>query len=152
MEIRPRICERARQFVSLELDGELSVFERRMLKRHLHRCKPCAAYAHDVTGLTRMLRSAPFEQIRLDVSFQRRRTFRVIPSIAATAAVAAVGIWFGFSSLGNARVPTNGGTFSHGSGVAVGAVSDDRYDWPAGLPRTVQVVELGPGSLYTGNA
>ena len=107
MEIRPRVCERAAQFVSLELDGELSLFERAMLKRHLHRCEPCAAYARDVTGLTGLLRAAPVEQIRLPIAFslQRRRVSRVLPRVAATAAVAAVGIWFGISSLGNLECP-----------------------------------------------
>jgi ferric-dicitrate binding protein FerR (iron transport regulator) len=155
MEIRPRICERAAHFVSLDLDGELSLFERRMLKRHLQRCEACAAYARDVAAYTQMLRAAPLEEIRLPIEFslRRRRVSRVLPSIAATAAVAAVGIWFGFSSLGNARVPTNGGAFNSRPGhLAVRSVSDDRYDWPAGLPRTVQVVQLGPGSLYTRNA
>jgi predicted anti-sigma-YlaC factor YlaD len=155
MEIRPRICERAAHFVSLELDGELSVFERRMLKRHLQRCAACAAYARDVTAHTQMLRAAPLEQVRVPMEFtiQRRRALRMLPSIAATAAVAAVGIWFGVSSLGSAQVPGHGTRFnSRSSHLAVGSVSDDRYDWPAGLPRTVQVVELGPGSLYTGTA
>jgi ferric-dicitrate binding protein FerR (iron transport regulator) len=154
MEIRPKSCERAAQFVSLELDGELSRFERAMLKRHLQRCAPCAAYARDVTGLTELLRAAPVEQIRLPIVFslQRSWVFRVLPSIAAAAAVAAIGVWFGISSPGNGRVPTHIGTFRSGSGVAVAAVSDDRYDWPAGLPRTVQINQLGPGSLYTGNA
>ena len=152
MEIRPRICERAAHFVSLELDGELSLFERRMLRRHLQRCERCAAYARDVTAHTQLLRAAPLEPIQLsmDFSFRRRRISRVIPSIAATAAVAAVGIWFGFSALGTARVPTNAPRFNTQSRhVAVGTVSDDRYDWPAGLPRTAQVVQLGPGTLYT---
>jgi ferric-dicitrate binding protein FerR (iron transport regulator) len=154
MDIRPRICERAAHFVSLELDGELSLFERTMLKRHLQRCERCAAYARDVTAHTQMLRAAPLEEIRLpmDFSLQRRRVFRVLPSIAATAAVAAVGIWFAFSSLGDTRVPANVGSFRPGHGVVVRSISDDRYDWPAGLPRTAQVIELGPGSLYTGTA
>jgi predicted anti-sigma-YlaC factor YlaD len=154
MEIRPKSCERAAQFVSLELDGELSRFERAMLKRHLQRCEPCAAYARDVIGLTGLLRAAPAEEIRLPLVFSlhRRRVFRMLPSVAAAVAVAAVGVWFGISSPGNTRVPTHIGTFSSGSGVAVGALSDDRYDWPAGLPRTVQMIQLGPGSLYTGNA
>jgi predicted anti-sigma-YlaC factor YlaD len=153
MEVRPKACERAAQFVSLELDGELSLLERAMLKRHLQRCGPCAAYARDVGGLTELLRAAPMEQIRLPTVFfslRRRRLSRVLPSIAATAAMAAVGIGLTISLFGNAGGPIHIGG-SSGSRIAARAVSDDRYDWSAGLPRTVQIVQLGPGSLYTRN-
>ena len=39
------VCSRVREQVSLELDGELSQLEQRMLGAHLERCGGCAAYA-----------------------------------------------------------------------------------------------------------
>ena len=89
MEPRSRACERASEFVSLELDGELSLFERAILRRHLQRCERCAAYSHEITALTEMVRAAPAEQIRvsIDVWSRRRRVYRVVQSVAATAEI-----------------------------------------------------------------
>ena len=42
------VCARVREQVSLELDGELSQLEQRMLGAHLERCGACATYAADV--------------------------------------------------------------------------------------------------------
>src|SRR5438445_586854 len=97
MELRPRACERASEFVSLELDGELSLFERAILRRHLQRCERCAASSRQITALTEMVRTAPVEQIRvsIDIWRRRRRAFRVVQSVAATAAVATVALWVG---------------------------------------------------------
>jgi predicted anti-sigma-YlaC factor YlaD len=52
-------CERALQWVSLELDGELSEFERALLERHLECCVSCAALRLELGGLTRLIRAAP---------------------------------------------------------------------------------------------
>jgi len=149
MELRPRACERASEFVSLELDGELSLFERAILRRHLQRCERCAVSSYQITALTEMVRTAPVEQIRvsIDIWRRRRRVSRVVQSVAATAAVATVAIWFGIGASRSIREHTP--VSPVGSGSAAGAVSDDRYDWPAGLPRTVPLIQLFPGGLYT---
>jgi anti-sigma factor RsiW len=149
MELRPKSCERAAEFVSLELDGELSLLERAILKRHLQRCEPCAVYARQITALTEMMRTAPAEQIRVQIDTWRlrRRVYRVLQSGAATAAVAAVAIWLGIVASGTPREHAPNPTVSPRS--TAGAVSDDRYDWPAGLPRTVPLIQLFPGGLYT---
>lgn len=53
-------CTRALQWVSFELDGELSEFERALLQRHLSECAGCAAAARELQTLTLALRaSAP---------------------------------------------------------------------------------------------
>jgi len=150
MELRPRACERASEFVSLELDGKLSLFERAILRRHLQRCERCAAYSHRTTALTEMVRTAPVEQIRvsIDIWRRRRRVSRVVQSVAATAAVATVAIWFGIGAA-TRSIREHNPVSPVGSGSAAGAVSDDRYDWPAGLPRTVPLIQLFPGGLYT---
>jgi len=150
MVVRPRSCERAAEFVSLELDGELSLFERVMLKHHLKRCESCAVYAHDVTRLTDLLRSTPVEPIHLTLplSHRRHRISRVLQSVAVTAAVAAGSMWVAFSLPGNARSPGHIDVLNPSS-ARTSAVSDDRYDWAAGLPRTENVTRLFPGGLYT---
>jgi Putative zinc-finger len=55
-------CERARERVSLELDGELSLHEAALLARHLSGCPACALFAGDVRRHTDLLRAAPLEQ------------------------------------------------------------------------------------------
>ena len=71
----PVVCERVRMQVSLELDGELSMLEKRMLDAHLARCADCRAYADEVVSFTTELRSAPFE--RFDGNIVVRRPSRV---------------------------------------------------------------------------
>jgi anti-sigma factor RsiW len=151
MEFRPASCNRAAEFVSLELDGELSPFERAMLERHIQRCELCAEYARTVVGLTELLRATPVEEFRLPIVQlrSRRRVGRVVRSVAATAAVAAVGVWLGVSSSGSPRAPGRVQTFSSDRALAV--VSDHRNDWSAGLPRTRELVQLSPGGLYSGD-
>ena len=87
-------CERARQWVSSELDGRLSEFELVLLDGHLRSCAECSAFRATAKRFTHGLRAAPLE--RLDrpvaVSYSRRRfPMRLSPAVAALA-VAAVGL------------------------------------------------------------
>jgi predicted anti-sigma-YlaC factor YlaD len=144
---RPASCERAAQFVSLELDGELSPFERALLERHLRHCERCGAYARDIVGLTELVRAAPVEQFRLPIVSSRSpfRVARVVQGVGAAAAVVALGVWLGASSSGGTQTPARVVTVSpHG---AAGTVSDDRSDWAAGLPQTTREITLFPGGL-----
>lgn len=89
------VCERAREQVSLSLDGELSQLEHRLLDAHLARCGACAAYAADVASFTQQVRSAPLESPRQPVVVRRHRTFapaRIQVIAAAALAFLAVGI------------------------------------------------------------
>jgi predicted anti-sigma-YlaC factor YlaD len=54
-----RGCERARAWISLGLDGELSELEGALLQAHLARCDACTAAAAEVRVLADTLRSAP---------------------------------------------------------------------------------------------
>jgi anti-sigma factor RsiW len=52
-------CERAAQWISLELDDELSEFERAALARHLESCHECREASAVIMGFTRLIREAP---------------------------------------------------------------------------------------------
>jgi anti-sigma factor RsiW len=86
-------CDRARQWASLELDGELSSFERALLENHLEGCPLCAEFHAEIGGMTTALRAAPyepFEGVALG-RVHRRVRLRLAPAAAAMA-VAAVGL------------------------------------------------------------
>src|SRR4051794_31790008 len=87
-------CDRARQWASTELDGELSSFERVLLHAHLDACPACSAFRNEICGLTWTLREAPLEQLSGQISIarpRRRLTLRLAPAVAAMA-VAVVGL------------------------------------------------------------
>jgi predicted anti-sigma-YlaC factor YlaD len=87
-------CERARQWASTEVDGELSSFERVLLHAHLDACPACSAFSSEIGGLTATLREAPFEHLGSPIQIarpRRRLSLRLAPAVAAMA-VAAVGL------------------------------------------------------------
>jgi predicted anti-sigma-YlaC factor YlaD len=86
-------CERARQWASLEPDGELSSFERALLDAHVADCASCGQFRAEIGGLTGALRSAPHEPFEGVVigRARRRASMRLAPAAAAMA-VAAVGL------------------------------------------------------------
>jgi predicted anti-sigma-YlaC factor YlaD len=86
-------CDRARQWASLELDGELSSFERALLENHLEGCPSCAEFRAEIGGLTTALRAAPHEPFAGVVLGRMRRRVRMrLAPAAAAMAVAAVGL------------------------------------------------------------
>src|ERR1700730_6077647 len=102
-------CERAREWVSLELDDELSELEHAQLRAHLGRCMACAGFAQGVRGTTLALRAAPLEVPGEVVTFSaaRSRALRVLQVGAAAAAVAlAVGLGSLVGSLTSPSPPT----------------------------------------------
>jgi predicted anti-sigma-YlaC factor YlaD len=114
--IRSHACERARTWVSLSLDGELSELERRLLDAHLVRCAGCSSFAAEIEGVVGQLRSAPLEPATgtlASVTWRRRQVtpaVRVAGRIGAVAAAAAAGIAMfslGAGSVGDVKA---GGT------------------------------------------
>jgi len=91
-------CERAAQWTSLELDGELSPLEQAALARHLERCETCGELRAELGGITALLRSAPLAEPEYDVVLHSagRRRARVVRRVtlgaAFAAAAAAVGV------------------------------------------------------------
>jgi anti-sigma factor RsiW len=89
------VCARVREQVSLELDGELSQLEARMLETHLDRCPRCAAYAADVRDFTDRMRTAPRALMQRPVVVRRPRRLTAVRlqiGAAAGLALAALGL------------------------------------------------------------
>jgi len=86
-------CEQARQWASLELDGELSSFERVLLDAHIEGCPSCSEFRTEIANLTGALRAAPSERLEGVVigRMRRRARMRLAPAAAAMA-IAAVGL------------------------------------------------------------
>ena len=105
-------CDRARQWASTELDGELSSFERVLLHAHLDACPACSAFSSEIGGLTGALREAPLELLTSPVEIarpRRRLSLRLAPAAAAMA-VAAVGLG---SLLASSAVRSGSVTAAH---------------------------------------
>jgi predicted anti-sigma-YlaC factor YlaD len=102
-------CERARLWVSLALDGELSEIEQVSLRAHVGRCAACAAFEGDVGALTLEIRNAPHERPAIPIALPRRRSnaARVLQVGAAAAAVVlAAGLGSLAGSLSSGGSPT----------------------------------------------
>ena len=98
------VCARVREQVSLELDGELSQLEHRMLATHLERCARCAAYAADVRDVTARIRNAPYAVMQRPIVVRRRRavtTMRLPPILLYVFRRLAIGlvVLFGISAV-----------------------------------------------------
>lgn len=89
-------CQKARERISLDLDGELSLHESGLLERHLSHCAECALFAGDVRRHTGLLRAAPLEQPAPFAlprrASARRFSVRAGATVASTAAAALVAV------------------------------------------------------------
>jgi predicted anti-sigma-YlaC factor YlaD len=101
--IQPSSCVRARKWISLALDGELSDFERFLMKDHVGRCADCSAFESDAREFTAQVRSTPLEQLTVPVrvGWQRRRVGLARVGIAnvVPVAVAAAAVFLGIAFL-----------------------------------------------------
>ena len=57
------LCERARSWAALALDGELSELERKLLRAHVMRCAGCSRFEVEVAAVTRELRALALEPL-----------------------------------------------------------------------------------------
>src|ERR1044071_9205309 len=100
--LRPPMCERAREWASLQLDSELSELERSMLRAHTRRCSACAEYVLEIGAITEKLRRTELIPVPHQVVLPARRSFawvnRALQAGVATAAV--VGITAGLALPG----------------------------------------------------
>jgi hypothetical protein len=92
-------CERARQWASLRVDGELSELEVGLLERHLESCASCRAFAARVAATTGLVRATPPEKPEIAYAPPRTRVIGLPvgrrTAIAAIAAAAALGSFVG---------------------------------------------------------
>ena len=127
------VCERIRAQASLELDGELSQLEQRMLAAHVSRCPDCSAFVSDVRMFTQELREAPLQQLRRPVvipSLRRLAATRYQVGVAAAMALAALGLG---SQLASRPVGAD-------AAVSTNAV---QFQSRGDLERELAIIELG---------
>ena len=99
---RSAVCERARVWASLLPDGDLSLFERRLLDAHCMRCSECRRLRDDVVSLTAIVRDTPLDEMAQPVrvpSSARLRSWRPAMGALASGGVAALAlvlaVWIG---------------------------------------------------------
>jgi predicted anti-sigma-YlaC factor YlaD len=96
------VCDRVRSQVSLELDDELSHFERALVESHLRRCAGCRTFRDDVASFTHEIREAPLEtwswSYPLTTAPRRRRALADALRVASVAASVAVAVGLGISA------------------------------------------------------
>jgi hypothetical protein len=91
----PTDCSRARESVSVQLDGELAELELDRLETHLRICPECSAWAEQVRDVTRRLREASLEMPAERFVLPRyRRSWRVGSAVALASAAAVVATMF----------------------------------------------------------
>jgi predicted anti-sigma-YlaC factor YlaD len=83
-------CARARESVSVQLDGELPEFDLDRLETHLRICPACAAWAAQVRDVTQQLREAPLEVPAEPFVLPRAGRRRAVSASVALASAAAV--------------------------------------------------------------
>ena len=92
-------CDRAREALSLALDGELSELERARLDVHLELCADCRSFEAGAGAMTQLLRAAAPEEMSVPVVLPRARRLSAARMIQAGAAAAAVALVAAFSAL-----------------------------------------------------
>jgi predicted anti-sigma-YlaC factor YlaD len=91
MDESGHLCDRARFWASLRLDGELSELEGALLDAHLARCAGCRALADGFVASTATLRSAPLEGVA-PVAVDAPRSPRRLLATVAVVAVLVLGV------------------------------------------------------------
>jgi len=87
------VCDRAREWASLRLDGELSPLEEELLERHLETCDECRAFESDVRWATDVMRLTAAERPSRRVTIPARPAKGLSgPRRAAIAAAAALAL------------------------------------------------------------
>lgn len=138
LRLQPRNCERARAWVSLRLDEEISELEERLLEAHLGRCASCQEFEETVQGAVLTLRAQPLERIDHPVVVFRRRRLAVGQSaVASVAAVVAAVVGVGtVLTTGALRSPS-----THTPTQLPAAVASDDQDLKQ--LRELRVLQLG---------
>jgi predicted anti-sigma-YlaC factor YlaD len=119
---RPSLpCERAREWASLRLDGELSQLESAMLESHLARCAACHEVVFQTEAFTTALRTSPLEALRRPIAIPRAAAMR---AARVTAAAAVMLVAAGLGSVFATSMPSS--TTEHATPHPPLVDSDDR--------------------------
>jgi anti-sigma factor RsiW len=136
------LCDRTREWSALELDGELSEFERALMRAHLDRCDECRAFGADVNEIASRLRSAALEQLPRPVTLPAPRRIASFRHMQVAAAAAVVLAAAGLGGLyGSVRGDEPGAAVAGSHPTSLAAVSEDR------LVRAVRLAYLKPKAL-----
>jgi anti-sigma factor RsiW len=88
-------CERAREWSSLRLDGELSELEEALLDKHLESCAHCEAFDAGLRTSTELLRTAPAARpsvgFHVPAAGRRRLPLSRVFAVAGVLGAAALG-------------------------------------------------------------
>ncbi len=145
-------CDRARESVSAELDGELPELERERLSAHLRTCLDCSAWAEQVADTARLLREATLETPAMSSALPgHARRLRVAPALAVSSAAALVASLVVAVSLQNASLgsrPALSGDAPSGQSTKLDPVMTDQpamsLTRTAGFDGLVQVYSAQP--------
>jgi anti-sigma factor RsiW len=87
-------CDRAHQWSSLRLDGELSELEVALLEKHLETCAACRSFDIRLRSATDFLRAAPAEAPTavFEIPTQRHHRLPLVRVVAIAAVVAAAAL------------------------------------------------------------
>jgi predicted anti-sigma-YlaC factor YlaD len=102
MDVISLMCERARRWSSLRVDGELSELESALLDAHLGGCHSCRAFAQGTETVAAALAVTPLEE-PTPFAFKvprRRRARRVFQSAAVATLVLVAAIAAGLAGIG----------------------------------------------------
>jgi anti-sigma factor RsiW len=149
--LQPHACERAREWASLRVDGELSELEQALLASHLDRCAGCATYVAGVSAATAEIRGAKIERLTHPIALPLRRriafaarAFQAGTGVAAVLA-AAVGLGTLFGSSGH-QAPSLSASSVRLSSSAIHAGPNSESDALIRAPRLAMLkAELGVG-------
>lgn len=139
-------CERAREWSSLRIDGELSLLEEELLERHLGACEACRACEAGMRSAAEAMRTAPVEAPSRRVRVPARRTAGFSVERRRTAIVAAAALAVGALLGSYVDRPPQPAPVDGGSQVSLLSrdVNQLQLDLPRPAPRTPAPVPSGP--------
>ena len=148
--LQPHACERAREWASLRMDGELSELEHVLLASHLDRCAGCSTYAVGLAAATEAMRAAPAQQLTRPIALPlgRRIAFaaRALQAGTGVAAVLAAAVGLGTLFGASSHQPSLSASAVRLSSSAIHAGPNSESDALISEPRLAMLkAELGVG-------
>jgi predicted anti-sigma-YlaC factor YlaD len=137
-------CDRPREWVSLRVDGELSLLEEELLERHLAGCGACRAFEQGLRSTTALLRASALEEPsrRVSAPALAQRGRRALPARGRmTALVAAAALTLGAVVGSTLERPAGVQPVERGPEVSILTYDVEQL---RELPRTKRLLVPGP--------